>query len=211
MPDEDTLLTQTDTNAVSDDQQAEESPPTEEAQETEAPTSEEGSDADANQEESDEESQEAGAPDAYESFEVPDGYGVDETVLSDYQEWAKQNELTQEQAQEGINLVAKMKEAEVTRWVDQQKAWVEQAKGDSEFGGDKFDQSIAAAVKARDAFGTPEFNEILNESGLGNHPEMIRYLTRVGQAISEDQHVVVGGADSGQRSRERVLYPSMNQ
>lgn len=209
MPDEDTLLTQTDTNAVSDDQQAEDSTPTDEAQTEEtAPEKEEGSDAATETEESDDETQEAGAPEAYEAFDVPEGYGVDETVLTEYQDWAQENDLTQEQAQAGVDLVSKMQEAQVERWVEQQKTWVDQAKSDSEIGGEGFDQNISTAVKARDSFGTSEFSEMLDSSGLGNHPEMIRFLNRVGKAISEDK-VVVGGADATAQSRESVLYPSM--
>ena len=93
-------------------------------------------------------------------------------------------------------------------WVEQQKSWVEQAKADTEYGNDKFDESISVAVKARDNFGTSEFNEMLDSSGLGNHPEMIRFLNRVGKAISEDS-VVVGGNSTSALSREAVLYPSM--
>ena len=53
-----------------------------------------------------------------------------------------------------------------------------------------------------------KFNEMLDSSGLGNHPEMIRFLHRVGKAISEDS-VVVGGTTTSQLTREAVLYPSM--
>jgi hypothetical protein len=105
-------------------------------------------------------------------------------------------------------MVAQMKQAEMQQWVEQQKSWVEDAKADAEFGNDKFDESIAVAVKARDSFGTSEFNEMLDSSGLGNHPEMIRFLHRVGKAISENS-VIVGGTTTSQLTREAVLYPSM--
>lgn len=210
MPDEDTLLTQTNTNAVSDDQQAEDSTPTDGAQEQNAaPEKEEGSDAATETEASDDETQEAGAPEEYESFDVPEGYGVDDNTLSEYQDWARENNLTQDQAQAGVDLVAKMKEAEMSRWVEQQKTWVDQVKNDAEIGGDNFDQNVSTAVKARDSFGTPEFSEMLDVSGLGNHPEMVRFLNRVGKAISEDK-LVIGGADATPKTRENVLYPSMS-
>ena len=101
-----------------------------------------------------------------------------------------------------------MKQAEMNQWVEQQKSWVDTAKQDAEYGGEKFEENIAVAVKARDSFGTSEFNEMLDSSGLGNHPEMIRFLNRVGKAISEDS-VVVGGNSTSALSREAVLYPSM--
>jgi hypothetical protein len=176
---------------------------------TQAPPDEQKSDAATEDtEESNEDTQEAGAPESYSDFEVPEDYGINDDSLTDYTSWAKENNLSQDQAQAGVNMVTKMQEAQVEKWVEQQKAWVDDAKKDAEIGGEKFDQNVSVAVKARDSFGTSEFSEMLDSSGLGNHPEMIRFLNRVGKAISEDK-VIVSGANAGQRSQENVLYPSM--
>ena len=211
MPDEDTLLTQTNTNAEEVvDQQAENSTQDQEVQMQNPPDEDKSDAAQAETEESNEDNQEAGAPEEYSDFEVPESYGINEDSLSEYQQWAKENNLTQDQAQAGVNMVTKMREAEVAQWVEQQKAWVDQAKTDAEIGGEGFDKNISTAVKARDSFGTAEFSEMLDSSGLGNHPEMIRFLNRVGKAISEDK-VIVSGANAGQKTRENVLYPSMKQ
>tara|TARA_Y100001951_G_C11281785_1_gene265868 strand:- start:789 stop:1412 length:624 start_codon:yes stop_codon:yes gene_type:complete len=206
MPDDDTLLT-ANTDDVEDVQQAENSPEatndtTTDAKASDAATTEEGQ---TNEEEV---TEEASAPEEYSVFDLPEDFSFNEETLSDYHTFAKENKLTQEQAQRGVNMVAKMKEAEMAQWVEQQKSWVDDAKSDAEYGGEKFDENISIAVKARDSFGTPEFNEMLDSSGLGNHPEMIRFLNRVGKAISEDS-VVVGGANTTEKTREAVLYPSM--
>jgi hypothetical protein len=209
MPDEDTLLTQTNTDAEEVVEQQADSSTTSEEVQTQAPPDEQKSDAATEDtEESNEDTQEAGAPESYSDFEVPEDYGINDDSLTDYTSWAKENNLSQEQAQEGVNMVTKMQEAQVEQWVEQQKAWVDDAKKDAEIGGEKFDQNVSVAVKARDSFGTSEFSEMLDSSGLGNHPEMIRFLNRVGKAISEDK-VIVSGANAGQRSQENVLYPSM--
>jgi hypothetical protein len=209
MPDEDTLLTQTNTASEEVVEQQADSSTTSEEVQTQAPPDEQKSDAATEDtEESNEETQEAGAPEEYSEFEVPEEYGINNETLTDYQSWAKENNLTQDQAQAGVNMVTKMQEAQVSQWVEQQKAWVDQAKSDTEIGGEKFDENISTAVKARDSFGNSEFSEMLDTSGLGNHPEMIRFLNRVGRAISEDK-VIVSGANAGQRSQENVLYPSM--
>ena len=206
MPDEDTLLT-ANTDEVEDVQQAESSPEatnesTTDAKASDAATTEEGQ---TNEEEV---TKEVSAPEEYSVFDLPEDFSFNEETLSDYHTFAKENKLTQDQAQRGVDMVAKMKEAEMSQWVEQQKSWVEDAKSDAEYGGEKFDENISIAVKARDSFGTPEFNEMLDTSGLGNHPEMIRFLNRVGKAISEDS-VVVGGAKTTSKTREAVLYPSM--
>lgn len=207
MPDE-TLLSQTDIDAVNE-QQVDDSAPVEEANAQPAETQDAETAAAESQPEPEAVSEEAGAPESYDAFEMPEGYGVDETILSEYQSWAKENNFTQEQAQEGINLVSRLKQAELERWGEQQAAWVNEAKGDKEFGGEKFDKNIAVAVKARETFGTPEFVEMLDISGLGNHPEMVRFLYRVGSQISEGR-MVAGSPSASPRTHESVLYPSMN-
>ena len=205
--DTETLLT-ANTEEDGNVQQTDSSPETTEA--VTSSTESEASDAVNNEEgENKSESEVASAPEEYGTFELPDNFDMNEETLGEYHTFAKENNLTQEQAQRGVDMVAQMKQAEMTQWVEQQKSWVDDAKKDAEFGGDKFEQNIAVAVKARDSFGTSEFNEMLDTSGLGNHPEMIRFLNRVGKAISEDSVVVGGTSTTGNQTRESVLYPSM--
>ena len=201
--DTETLLT-ANTEEDGNVQQTDSSPETTEASQ---PTESEASDA-VKETEGQEETEVASAPESYEVFNLPDDFDMNNDTLEDYHTFAKENNLTQEQAQRGVDMVAQMKQAEMTQWVEQQKSWVDDAKKDAEYGGEKFDESISIAVKARDSFGTSEFNEMLDSSGLGNHPEMIRFLNRVGKAISEDS-VVVGGSSTSNLTREAVLYPSM--
>ena len=202
--DTETLLTANTEEADGNVQQTDSSPETTEAV-TEAAESKA---SDAVEPEGKEEAEVASAPESYEVFDLPDDFDMNEDTLGEYHTFAKENNLTQEQAQRGVDMVAQMKQAEMNQWVEQQKSWVDTAKQDAEYGGDKFEENIAVAVKARDSFGTSEFNEMLDSSGLGNHPEMIRFLNRVGKAISEDS-VVVGGNSTSALSREAVLYPSM--
>ena len=207
MAEEETLLTAATPEVTSDEKQSDSSPETTEAlTPTESTESAAANNEEGNVEET--ESEVASAPETYEVFELPENFDMNEETLGEYHTFAKENNLTQEQAQRGVDMVAQMKKAEMNQWVEQQKSWVDDAKSDTEFGGDKFDQSISVAVKARDSFGTPEFNEMLDSSGLGNHPEMIRFLNRVGKQISEDG-VIVGGSSISNQTREAVLYPSM--
>jgi hypothetical protein len=60
-----------------------------------------------------------------------------------------------------------------------------------------------------DAFGTPQLRELLNESRLGNNPEMIRFMYRAGKAISQDKFVAGGPArPDGARDPAKFLYPN---
>ena len=65
------------------------------------------------------------------------------------------------------------------------------------------------AKKALETFGTPELRTLLNESGMGNNPEVIRAFYRVGKAISEDKFVS-GKATPADANDARSLYPNSN-
>lgn len=155
----------------------------------------------------------AGAPDKYE-FKSPEGAApFDDAVIEQFSEVARELNLSQDAAQKVLD---KMGPAIQARQVEQietaRNQWAESAKSDKEFGGEKLEENLAVAKKALDQFGSPELRTLLNDSGLGNHPEMIRVLYRAGKAISEDRFVGAGrgGRESprGQSDYAKALYPS---
>ena len=84
--------------------------------------------------------------------------------------------------------------------------WLETSKADKEFGGEKLPENLGVARKALDAFATPELCKLLDETGLGNHPEVIRMFFRAGKAISEDKFVGGNQAGGGKANPANVLY-----
>jgi len=90
------------------------------------------------------------------------------------------------------------------------ETWVTSSTADKEFGGDKLHENLATAKKARDAFGTPELTTLLNKTGLGNHPEVIRVFYRAGLAISEDRLVVGNKGNQPKQGDARRLYAASN-
>jgi hypothetical protein len=152
----------------------------------------------------------AAAPEKYE-FQAPAGQDFDPAVISAYSEIAKELNLPQESAQKIIDKIAPVMAEKQTRILDEARtAWGEAAKSDKEFGGAKFDSNIAVAVKAMNAFGTPELRTLLNESGLGNHPEIIRAFYRAGLKISEDSFVPSNASGSSDLPVAQRMYPNMN-
>ena len=150
-----------------------------------------------------------GAPEKYE-FASPDGVQLDVKDVRAFSEVAKELGLSQEAAQKVIDKMGPAIAARQTEALAQAQAqWVEGAKADKEFGGDKLPENLAVAKKALDQFGTPELRELLNTSGLGNHPEVIRVLYRAGKAISEDRFVPAGtGGPKGSKDYAMSLYPN---
>lgn len=150
------------------------------------------------------------APEKYE-FKAQDGVTYDDQVLSNFAEVAKELDLSQDAAQKILDKVAPVMQARQIEAIEAAKTqWAESAKTDKEFGGDKLPENLAVAKKALDTFGTPELRTLLNESGLGNHPEIIRAFYRAGKAISEDSFVAGGKGVSQPQSTAQRMYPNMN-
>lgn len=153
-------------------------------------------------------------PDKYE-FTAPEGTQLDEEAVGEFSGLAKEFKLSQEEAQKVTDIGAKLAqkwEAKQAETIQQAAAeWAASATADKEYGGEKLTESLATAKKALDAFGTPELRSLLNDSRLGNHPEVIRFMVRAGKAISEDR-MVTGGAGPATASTNvaKSLYPNQS-
>ena len=151
-------------------------------------------------------------PEKYE-FKTPEGSNLDPAVIEQYSEVAKELGLSQENAQKVIDKIAPALAQRQTESLQAaQSAWLESTKADKEVGGEKLEQNLAVAQKALNTFGTPELKSLLNDSRLGDHPEVARLLYRVGLAISEDKLVTgnqpVTGSQSPMDAALSKLYPS---
>lgn len=65
------------------------------------------------------------------------------------------------------------------------KDWDAEARNDKEFGGSKFDASFQNANKAVETWGSPEMRDLLDQTGLGSHPEFFKFCARAGAALAE--------------------------
>lgn len=150
-----------------------------------------------------------GAPESYE-FKAPDGVQFDDAVIGAFSEVAKELNLPQDQAQKVLDKMAPVIAARQDEQLQVARAeWAEAAKTDKEFGGEKLTENLGTAKKALDALATPELRTLLEESGLGNHPEVIRVFYRAGKAISEDRFVA-GQAGKTNQGDARRLYAASN-
>ncbi len=140
-------------------------------------------------------------------IKLPEGETLDDATIAEIKAQAKELGLDAEKAQKFAENRIKQEKAFVEK---QQEAfqqsvtkWAEDAKADKEIGGDAFDANLATAKKALDTFASDGLKEMLNSTGFGNHPEVIRMFNRIGKAISEDRLVTgkapIVGADPAKR------------
>jgi hypothetical protein len=148
-------------------------------------------------------------------FKMPDGVELKSEAVDELKATAKEFGLTQEQAQRIADLGVKQAQGFAAQLAEQQKSlttqWAEETTTDKEIGGDKLSENLGVAKKALDSFGTPALKTLLNQSGLGNHPEVVRFMVKAGKAISEDGQLVTGAAAQADRANtpiENRLYPN---
>jgi hypothetical protein len=138
--------------------------------------------------------------------------GVLPEVLQSYSVAAKELNLSQDAAQKMLDTVVPVMQAQQAAQLNAVKAqWLNDSKTDKEFGGDAFEPNLAIAKKAIGAFASEGLTQMLNETGLGNHPEVIRFFYQVGKKISEDNL----GSPTGQGASKQApktfaerMYPA---
>lgn len=133
-----------------------------------------------------------GAPEEYEAFTLPEGFELDEKVNADFVEVVRELNLTQDQSQKIVDLYAGMVEQNKAEADEMVNGWREEAANDPEIGGEKFQENLGVARTAVKQFGDNTFRDMLNTTGVGNHPAMLKFLHRVGKELQE------GTADTGQ-------------
>lgn len=148
------------------------------------------------------------APETYE-FKAPEGQEFDSQVIGAFSDVAKELNLSQDAAQKLLDKMAPTLQARQAEQISALKtSWAESATADKEYGGDRLGENLGIAKAALDKFGTPELRTLLNESGMGNHPEVIRFMYRAGKAISEDGVVTGGSAIPAVNDPAKRLFPN---
>lgn len=191
---------------------------TQNGQDNTDPASVDGAEATGNQGQQQAASSQEGAEStsAEQSFDfselsLPEGMDLDAELMGEFKPLAEGLKLDKESAQKvvdmGSKLAAKIQQQQVEAWKKQTNEWANQARADQEIGGSNFDANLGIARSAVEKLGTPELMKALDESGFGNHPELVRFMHRVGKAIGEDRTMVAGSSPA----RKGNMYAYMNK
>lgn len=143
---------------------------------------------------------------------MPEGVEVDQELLDALGPKFAAKKMTngeaQELADEFIKVQTQRAEKQAEAWAKTVSTdWPAQARADKEIGGANWDASAANAVRAVKTLGTPALKEYLDASGGGNHPELIRFMAKVGSMIKEDDPAKGNAPGKATRDRAEVLYP----
>lgn len=152
-------------------------------------------------------------PITYEDFSLPKGLALDPEVMEQFLPFAQELKLDQAGAQKlvdmGSMLATKMQQQALDAWQEQITGWAEQTRNDPDIGGNNLQSVLASGRVALENFGTPALNQLLKDSGIGNHPEVIRFMNRIGKEVSNDS--IVTGSSANTADPLIALYPTMKQ
>lgn len=143
------------------------------------------------------EQQQETAPEHY-VLKNANGEDVEPQELEMMSRMFKDVNLSQEQAQKLYSAYEK----EQGSFIEQsQKAfnqmrddWFNQTISDPQIGGQNIGQTKLCIKRVMQQCGNKELSEFLNKTGLGFNPAMVRFMTKVGELLGNDNHFVQGQA-----------------
>ena len=144
------------------------------------------------------------------SLDNPKDSGLTDADMERIVSYAKEQGLGKDAAEKLVKFQSEAKDNFMVSMQEEhsQRAmqWQQDVRADKELGGQNFEQSVEYAKNAAKKFGSEEFINMLDESGFGNHPEVVRVFSRIGRAMDNDTLEKGGVHSGGQRSMEDVFY-----
>lgn len=155
---------------------------------------------------------ERAAPEAYE-FKAPEGVTLDKDAMGEFEAAARELNMPQAEAQALLERVApKLAASMQTQQAQAVEAasaeWRASVEADPELGGTKLPETLASAGRFLENFGSPALRQLLNDSRLGNHPEVVRALAKAGAALGSDSRFVGGKAPGAPTSAQSIYAKS---
>lgn len=163
----------------------------------------------------------------YESFKLPDGYTADEARLGEFTkdlgEFEKLTKADHAEVQKlGQKLVDKhvaelqttvqrINEYYQTAFEKQKTDWKDSFEKDPEWGGPRKEATINSALEFIRTHGGSqeqqnEFRQLMNQTGIGNHPALIRLLARANTALKEGSPVPASAPAKAPQSKIERRY-----
>jgi len=143
----------------------------------------------------------------YEDFQLPDGAVADEALAAEFRPFAKELGLSQKGAQRLVDFKAKLDQRQLEVWHDHLQNLRGQAQAHPEIGGGKYNEAVGLGRQVIAKFGTPGLRKMMNDYGVGAHPEMIAFMARIGRTVGETPALGNGdSAGAGQKPLHEILY-----
>jgi len=154
-------------------------------------------------------------PESYE-FKLAEGIELDQATLDLFSPVFKELGLDNAKAQMLVDtyvpvvqgLEEKIKQDSLNDFKEIVKGWKDATL--KELGADS-DKKLAICARGINKFGDDNFRAALDQTGLGNHPEFVKFMIKVGETVTEDPLVDPVNSMPGSTSQDKLnqMYPTM--
>jgi hypothetical protein len=148
-----------------------------------------------------------GVPTSYQ-LTPPDGFEINDEIVAEFDPVFRELGLNNDQANKLMPLAGRLIERITSANEDEFTAlradWARRTKADAQIGGANWPETARLVGRALDAAGSPrgsEFRQYLDETGLGNHPEMVRIFRYFGTLVDRSAQTPTTPQD-----RSAILY-----
>lgn len=149
------------------------------------------------------------SPDGYE-FSYSKEIQIDPALEGSFKEFAHQNGINTEVAQKLVDFNCESIMRQQAQLTEQIKGWCDEVKKMPGWQGNSFNEKISVAHGAVGRFVPPEVAELLDSTGYGNHPAVVKMFYEIGKNMSEDRYVDAQHT-AAKRDPASILYPNQGK
>lgn len=163
----------------------------------------------------------------FEAFKLPEGFSPDDAKLGEFTkelaefetvtkaDHAKMQEFGQKLVDRHIAEVQRLNDFYKTAFENQKNDWKQSFEKDPEIGGNRAQTSINAAIQFIETHGgsteqKAEFRNLMNTTGVGNHPALIRILAKANAVLAEGKPLPGTKPPAASTSKVERRYGKMN-
>lgn len=163
-------------------------------------------------------------PTEYSDFTMPEGFEVNDEVMGEFKGLLTDvgtelgQPLSQESAQKFVDMGGRLVQEGVEMAVqhaadyhaNRTQEWIDTFQKDPELGGteEKQQQVLSDSKRVAQAIGGDALIKAIDETGAGNHPEIIRAFHKLKDYVGEDGKLVLANQGGGEQNLAQRLYPN---
>ena len=148
-------------------------------------------------------------PEKYE-FKVPEGLDLNDPDRIAFEGVAKGLKLSNDAAQKLVDFQASLESKRLDAEIQAREAQVSQWSEQTMKGlGPNANVQLQFAERAIAKFGSKELRSLFDDTGIGSHPEMVKFAIMVGKSLSEDGAAAPTPTPSKPKSDAQLFYPDM--
>ncbi len=158
---------------------------------------------------------------SYKDLVIPEGISVSEPMLEGFKALALEAKLPPEIANKFVALQAEAQKAQVEvfqhQFAENQKLWRSQVDAFPEFQGEARAVTEKTLGTVMEEYGSAEARQIFNESGIGNHPAVVKFILNMANGLVEGEPVPANKpgplpkGDNRGRSAGGIMYPNLDR